>query len=635
MPRSLQECQQKWPYAAGLASHPPCTLARVEFTGSRFAGIESALDPVLGSAVAREPVAWSGPRTWWAGPLDVEGLAAASVTLALRAAGVLAEERGRPIRLGTSADRVAGAFGSLAHLRVDGRTPEAWAPMSGWFETSDGWIRLHANYPHHAAALSRTLGVHDRDGIERALRHEGSIETEDRVRAGGGVAGAMRTVEEWRASPMATALEEAPWIAVHWGGEPRPLEPTTDLPLSGIRVLDLTRVLAGPTCTQLLALLGANVLRLDRPDRPEDLDTYLATGAGKRSALADLRLEHSGTASTSSSTTRMSSSRATARVLWPASGWTTRRPVPATAISSTSASRRGAPRPWALERGFDSIVQAVSGIGQAYGSSDATGRFRPGALPVQALDVAAGYGMAAAVLALLAVRPQRGGGSAHVSLARTAGLLLDAGPDPAATAPGRDRPDDRHVLAAWSTDPYRVASQPGWHLPRPPSTGRVRHRGPDLALTRARRRPSCLLVSSPSRTGRGLAPRAQEDARACARRVMSAQSRQISSGTTPSRISWPKRTQPTHRPRSASSAGEGHHDDRDAQDRDERTLGSRCEVQPVGQRCRGGQDGADRGREALGRACCGARSGRHPAVAPTPGRVAPLGCDAAPAWLAG
>ena len=433
MPRSLQECQQKWPYAAGLASHPPCTLARVEFTGSRFAGIESALDPVLGSAVAREPVAWSGPRTWWAGPLDVEGLAAASVTLALRAAGVLAEERGRPIRLGTSADRVAGAFGSLAHLRVDGRTPEAWAPMSGWFETSDGWIRLHANYPHHAAALSRTLGVHDRDGIERALRHEGSIETEDRVRAGGGVAGAMRTVEEWRASPMATALEEAPWIAVHWGGEPRPLEPTTDLPLSGIRVLDLTRVLAGPTCTQLLALLGADVLRLDRPDRPEDLDTYLATGAGKRSALADLRLEHSGH--------RVHELLDDADVL--VTGY---RPGALASLGLDDATTRsrhrhlvhvslsawGAGGPWALERGFDSIVQAVSGIGQAYGSSDATGRFRPGALPVQALDVAAGYGMAAAVLALLAVRPQRGGGSAHVSLARTADLLLDAGPDPAA-----------------------------------------------------------------------------------------------------------------------------------------------------------------------------------------------------------
>ena len=81
------------------------------------------------------------------------------MTLALRAAYVLAEERGRPICLGTAADRVAGAFGSLAHLRVDGRTPEAWAPMSGWFETANGWIRLHANYPHHALITRAELEV--------------------------------------------------------------------------------------------------------------------------------------------------------------------------------------------------------------------------------------------------------------------------------------------------------------------------------------------------------------------------------------------------------------------------------------------------------------------------------------------
>ena len=433
MPRSLQESQQKWPYAAGLISHPRCTLAVVEFASSRFAAIESALEPVLGTSVADEPVAWSGPRSWWAGPLDVEGLAVASVTLALRAAYVLAEERGRPIRLGTAADRVAGAFGSLAHLRVDGRTPEAWAPMSGWFETANGWIRLHANYPHHAAALSRSLGVQDRNGLERVLRRMDSIETEDRVRAGGGIAGAMRTVQQWRASPMATALEAAPWIAFHGSGEARPLAPTTDLPLSGIRVLDLTRVLAGPTCTQLLALLGADVLRLDRPDRPEDLDTYLATGAGKRSALADLRLE-----GTQHLVHRLLDD-ADVLVTGYRPGALGRLGLDDATIRSrhrhlvhVSLSAWGDAGPWARDRGFDSIVQAVSGIGHLYGTADATGRFTPGALPVQALDIAAGFGMAAAVLALLATRTRQGAGSAHVSLAGTAGILLDAGPDPAA-----------------------------------------------------------------------------------------------------------------------------------------------------------------------------------------------------------
>ncbi|WP_353507531.1 CoA transferase [Intrasporangium sp.] len=421
----------------------------MEFTSSRFAAIESALEPVLGPGMVDEPVAWSGPRSWWAGPLDVEGLAAASVTLVLRAASVLAQERGRPIRLGTAADRVAGAFGSLAHLRVDGRAPRPWAPMSGWFETSDGWIRLHANYSHHAAALSRSLAVQDRGELEHVLRRMDSMEAERRVRMGGGIAGAMRAVDEWRASPMATALEGTPWIAFHRGGEARPLAPTTGLPLSGIRVLDLTRVLAGPTCTQLLALLGADVLRLDRPDRPEDLDTYVATGAGKRSALADLRLEDSAH--------RVRELLEGADVL--VTGY---RPGALAGVGLDDATIRsrhphlvhvslsawGDTGPWALDRGFDSIVQAVSGIGHRYGSSDATGRFTPGALPVQALDVAVGFGMAAAVLALLVTRPRLGARSAHLSLARTAALLLDAGPDPAA------RPRALDVRTVETSTPY-------------------------------------------------------------------------------------------------------------------------------------------------------------------------------------
>ena len=170
------------------------------------------------------------------------------------------------------------------------------------------------------------------------------------------------------------------------------------------------------------------MLRLDRPDRPEP-GHLPRDRRGKRSALADLRLEHSGC--------RVHELLDDADVL--VTGY----------------------RPGALALGLDDATtrsrhrHLVHVSLSAWGAGWAGGRFRQhrpgslgnraglrierchreiqaGALPVQALDVAAGYGMAAAVLALLAVRPQRGGGSAHVSLARTAGLLLDAGPDPAA-----------------------------------------------------------------------------------------------------------------------------------------------------------------------------------------------------------
>jgi crotonobetainyl-CoA:carnitine CoA-transferase CaiB-like acyl-CoA transferase len=401
----------------------------VESADGRWSAIENALEPVLGPVDTLPPVHWTGPASWWGGPLDVEGLARASVVLALRAASVLAEERGQPIGVGTTTARVAGAFDSFSHLRVDGRAPVVWAPMSGWFETADGWIRLHGNYPHHAAALSRTLGVRDRPELERVLRHLHASGTEARIRAGGGIAGALRTASEWRESPMAEALDGAPWIAFSGHGSPQPLPPTTDLPLSGLRVLDLTRVLAGPTCTQLLAQLGAEVLRVDSPGRPEDLDTYLVTGAGKRSATADLR--------------RAEDLRAVHRLLDGADVLVTGyRPGALAAFGLDDASIRthhrhlvhvslsawGTAGPWAQERGFDSIVQAVSGIGHAYGSPDGGGRFRPGALPVQALDVAVGYGMAAAAMALLAARPRRGAGSARLSLAKTADSLLDEGP---------------------------------------------------------------------------------------------------------------------------------------------------------------------------------------------------------------
>jgi hypothetical protein len=90
----------------------------------------------------------------------------------------------------------------------------------------------------------------------------------------------------------------------------------------------------------------------------------------------------------------------------------------------------GTDGPWAVERGFDSIVQSVTGIGHRYGSVDERDRWRPGALPVQALDHATGYGMAAAAMALLAARPEQGGGVAQLSLARTAHALLDGGAPP-------------------------------------------------------------------------------------------------------------------------------------------------------------------------------------------------------------
>lgn len=372
-----------------------------------------------------------GPRRWWEGSLDVEGLAIESVRLALRAGGAVASARGLRVEPGTSTYAVGLAFGSINHLRVDGREPQGFAPLSGYFETADGWIRLHGNYPHHAEVLRLELGIEDRSDLVRALRELPAIETEQRLRAAGGIAGALRAPEEWRGSGPGRAVDGTPWIRLDTNGSRRDLPPSSDRPLSGIRVLDLTRVIAGPTGAKLLAALGADVLRVDPPHRPELLDQHLDTGNGKRSAVADLRdplrlsrIHHLLDDADVLLTGYRPGALTGAGLEGPA--FHERHPH----LVHVSLSAWGTDGPWSQDRGFDSIVQSTTGIGHLYGSVDERDRWRPGALPVQALDHATGYGMAAAAMALLAARPERGAGSAQLSLARTAHALLDAGPPP-------------------------------------------------------------------------------------------------------------------------------------------------------------------------------------------------------------
>lgn len=392
--------------------------------------VVQALDDLLDARQlpAASTVRADGPRRWWTGPLDVEGLTMASVGLALRTAAVVSAARGLTVRIDTTSYAAGLAFGSIGHLRVEGREVQGFAPLSGFFETADGWIRLHGNYSHHAAVIRGELGVQDRSELARALLDLPAIETEQRLRAAGGIAGALRTPEEWRVSGAGRAVDATPWISYDTGGGRRRLTATSGRPLSGIRVLDLTRVIAGPTGSKLLAALGADVLRLDPPDQPELLDQHLDTGNGKRSAVADLRepsqLERVHEL-LDAADVLLTGYRPGAFVRAGLEGPILRDRHPH--LVHVSLSAWGTDGPWGHDRGFDSIVQSVTGIGRLCGGLDDQDRWRPGALPVQALDHATGYGLAAAAMGLLAVREERGAGTASLSLARTAHALLDAG----------------------------------------------------------------------------------------------------------------------------------------------------------------------------------------------------------------
>ena len=221
-----------------------------------------------------------------------------------------------------------------------------------------------------------------------------------------------------------------------------PLPASPLLPAAGLRVLDLTRVLAGPVATRTLALLGADVLRIDAPQLPESQDAHNDTGFGKRSAALDLATARTGRPSTNCSPPPMWWSPATGRARWTAFGLTpealaVRRP----GLVVAQVSAWGRYGPWRERRGFDSLVQVATGIAAAEGDAGA-----PGALPAQALDHGTGYLLAAGVLRALTEQHARRRFAAAAAGARADGALAvrrarsaQAPPLPARRSPVRRR----------------------------------------------------------------------------------------------------------------------------------------------------------------------------------------------------
>ncbi|WP_246878785.1 CoA transferase [Microbacterium sp. BLY] len=340
-------------------------------------------------------------------------LALASVAAVTLAAGL------DPLLVDPS--RVAAAYRSDRYLRVDDEPPPVWAPLSGFWRSADGWIRTHGNYPHHARALRLALGIDGdaaAESIARAVSALGTDEAVSRISAAGGLAVPVRpedraTDEAWRRSPLLDiAVGSADSARFRHPSRDRADGPAT-APLAGVRVLDLTRVIAGPVCTRTLALLGADVLRLDPPHLPELPWQHLDTGHGKRTALLDARgpaihalLEDADVIVLGyrpAALDRMGLSPADLAARHPGllvaelSAWGTDQPDRA---------------------GFDSLVQAESGIALIEGNDG-----RPGALPAQALDHSSGYLLAAALTHLLRERDGRSR-IVRTSLRRIAAELL-------------------------------------------------------------------------------------------------------------------------------------------------------------------------------------------------------------------
>ncbi len=387
--------------------------------------------------------------------LAVEDTAIACIGAAMLAAAGLHEQRGGrkpgPVRLATG--HVAAAVRSEAYLRRRGEPfGPGFAPLSRFWRASDGWVRTHANYLWHREALLRALGAAADDAaaaydaVVAAIGSAPAREIEARVFDAGGVAAAVRSAGDWRTHPQGQAVADQRLVEGGPIGEAPPRRrPACPLPASGVRVLDLTRVIAGPVATRFLAALGADVLRLDPPQLPE-LPLHARDGLlGKRSALLDARTRDGLTRLhelLDETDVLVHGYRPHALSRFGIDSATGAERHPGVVMASMSA--WGTVGPWGVRRGFDSIVQAACGIAMA---ESADGE-RPGAMPCQLLDHGTGYLCAAAVLGALRLQADTGGTHAReLSLARTAWWLLSQRRgDTTPAAPGDDG-----LVAAWLT----------------------------------------------------------------------------------------------------------------------------------------------------------------------------------------
>lgn len=257
-----------------------------------------------------------------------------------------------------------------------------------------------------------------------ALAERSAVDVEEAVYAAGELAVALRTPEEWAAHGQAAALSARPLVERERldSAHARVLTPVDGsplLPAAGLRVLDLTRVLAGPIATRTLALLGADVLRVDPPQLPELPDQHADTGFGKRLATLDLAADRGifeDLLTKADVVVTGYRPGALDRFGLSAQALAERRP----GIVVAQVSAWGVYGPWGDRRGFDSLVQVASGIAATEGSEE-----QPGALPAQALDHGTGYLLAGAVLRALTEQSHEGGSRfVRLALARTAQWLV-------------------------------------------------------------------------------------------------------------------------------------------------------------------------------------------------------------------
>jgi crotonobetainyl-CoA:carnitine CoA-transferase CaiB-like acyl-CoA transferase len=362
------------------------------------------------------------------------------------------------------------------YLKLDGvPVSNARNVVMGSYPAKNGrWSYVHSNFPNHRAAALKVLGVpEDREAVRMAVAKWDALELEEAIIAAKGAGGMVRTLSEWKKHPQGIAVASLPLMEIIKIGDSPPEKlPDGDRPLSGIRVLDLTRVIAGPTCARTLAEHGADVLKIAGAHLPHLGRQEYDTGHGKLSAWLDLREEKGKEilrglvrdADVFSQGYRPGT--IAGRGFSPESLAQLR---PGIVVVSLSAFSHAGP--WASRRGFDTVIQSVSGITNRQGEVFPGKEAGPQFYPVSAIDFLTGYLMAFGAMVALARRTRDGGSwLVRISLAQVGRWLIDRGQVPEAELKNVPKEFTPAELERWSM----MSNTPD---------GKLQHLGPVIQLS--------------------------------------------------------------------------------------------------------------------------------------------------------
>jgi crotonobetainyl-CoA:carnitine CoA-transferase CaiB-like acyl-CoA transferase len=402
--------------------------------------------------------------------------AAALAAVGLAVSELWAARTGRRQEIAVDTRQATASLRSGHYLKMDGAAmPAERTTIMGVYPARNGrWCYLHCNFPNHRAAALQVLGVpEDREAVRKAVARWDALELEEAIIAAKGAGGMVRTMEEWARHPQAVAIASLPLLEIVKIGESAPEKlPDGDRPLSGVRVLDLTRVLAGPTCARTLAEHGADALKITAAHLPSLGYQEYDTGHGKLSAYLDLRepkdvetlrgLVREGDVFSQgyrpdTLAARGFSPEALARL----------RPG-LVVVSLCAFSHHG---PWASRRGFDTVVQTVSGMTSRQGELFPGAEPGPQFYPVSAIDYITGYLMAFGAMVALTRRAREGGSwLVRISLAQTGRWLVGRGEVPETQLLNVPQEFTSAEIERWSTTSVTPA-------------GRLQHLAPVIQLS--------------------------------------------------------------------------------------------------------------------------------------------------------